>query len=600
MSRALIVVASIGMFGAFAAPAPAAKTKPSKPKTVRPVAVYPIPGTPVAGPKTTISFRGLNPDKLGKIKVVGAKSGRHFGSRLVHSDGRGVSFVPKRPFVKGEHVRVKTDLRIYNARKGDYKFKIGQYYGNDDEVAGPGTPPTTDGLHSRPDLKPPPMVVEGNPAQAAPGKFFLSPKEDGLMIVDNYGRTSWFQPTGFGGNGQSVMNFQTQTYRDKPVLTYWRGASSARGFSQVGAYEILNEKYNTIKKMTPGNGFSPDIHEFALTDRNTALTLSYEGVRWDTSKVGGTTDKVLDNVIQEVDIKTGAVMFEWHSLGNVPLNSSAGEPPTDGTAYDYFHANSIKVDGNSYLISGRRSSSIFRIDRATAKIRWQLRGDGGEGSFAMGEGTSFAYQHDARRLPNGNISLFDNGSGRNVPTINEESSGLILKLSGKNGSLKADLVQRYEHPGTPVVSSSQGDIDVQSNGNALVGWGSVARATEFSEAGDVILDITFPEAAVSSYRAQKDRWTGVPKGRPAIASEATGGGTTVWASWNGATQIAEWNVLSGPNENSLDKIASKNWADLETEIAAPAAGAVIAVEAVDKNGDALGQSAAVPVGTQSE
>jgi len=592
--RVLIAVVALGALGVATTPAQAAK------KTVKPpkhkIAVYPVPGTPVAGPKTTISFRGLAPKKLGKIKVVGSKTGVHNGKRLVHSDKKGVSFIPKKEFRKGETVRVYTNLKIFNAKKGDYKFKIGMFYGNDDKVAGPGTPPPTDGLKTRPELKPVEMSFTGNPAAASPGKFFIAPRKEGLQIIDNYGRTSFFRPTGFGGSGQTVLNFQKQTYDGKPVLTYWKGSStsSSTGFSQIGAYEILNRNYNLIKSFTPGNGFSADIHEFALTDRNTALTLSYEGVEWDTSEVGGTTNKVLDNVIQEIDIKTGAVLFEWHSLGNVPLTSSAGDPPDDGTAYDYFHANSIKVDGNSYLISGRRSSSIFRVDQKTAKIRWQLRGDGGEGSFAMGEGTSFAYQHDARRLPNGDISLFDNGSGRGVPLVNAESSGLVLKLSGKAGSLKAELVKRYPHPGTPVVSGSQGNTDIQPNGNVVIGWGSIPRVTEFNPAGDVLLDITFPEIS-SSYRSFKGSWSGTPKGTPAIASEAAT--NKVWASWNGSQATTQWKVVSGASADSVSVIATRDWADLETEIDAPGLGAFVGVQAFNKDGDMIGESKVVPVGT---
>jgi hypothetical protein len=592
LKRLCLVVVSLFAFTGLSGTAQAAK----KPK---PVSVYPAPGTPVASDKTTISFRGLKPKHLGRIKVVGAKSGVHGGKRVRHSDGRGVSFNPRRKFVRGELVRVYTGKRIKRARNGDFRFRIGRFYGSDDRKGGPGTPPTTDGLRSRPDLKPPVLKVEKTTDQAAPGKLFLAPKEDGLTIADNFGRISWFRPTGFGGTGESVYNFQAQEYRGKPVLTYWKGASTSTGFSQIGTFEILNRKYNRIARFQPKNGYRADIHEFDISPRNTALVLSYRGVYWNTSSVGGPKKaKVLDNVVQEIDIKTGAVMFEWHSLGNVGLKASAGEQPDDGSPWDYFHANSIKMDGDSYLVSGRRPSAIYRIDRDTARIRWILRGDGGPSGFKMGPGTSFAYQHDAVRLPNGNISLFDNGSGRGVPTINEESSGMILKLTGNSKKTrKATLVKRFNHP-AGIVSGSQGNMDVQENGNALVGWGSVSQATEFNPQGDVVLDISFADAPVSSYRAYKSPWQGIPKRRPAIASEATATGATVWASWNGAQHIDRWRVLTGPNAGSLEPVASSPWRGLETEIPMGTPGARIAVEAIDADGKVLKRSAVVPVGVQ--
>lgn len=604
-SPAIAVAAAIGMLFAFAFAFAFAAEAPAAKKTKRPVAVYPVPGTPVASEESEISFRGLNPKKLGKVKVFGSKSGRHGGKRIWHSDRKGVSFVPKKAFTRGEKVFVKTNLRIYNAKKGDYKFRIGDFYGkagSDDQIAAPGEPPATDGLNSRPDLKPQEMKFEtSNPSQAAPGKYFVAPRQDGMQIVDNYGRTSWFRPTNYGGKGEAVLNFQTQKLKGRPVLTYWKGASSATGFSQVGTYEILNRKYNRIATIRPGNGYRADIHEFDITPRGTALVLAYRGVKKDTSKFGGQVDgKLMDNVVQEIDIKTGRVMWEWHSIGNVPMADAAGDPPEDNTsAWDYFHVNAAKADGDSYLISGRRPSAVYRISRNKAKIRWTIRGDGQPGSsFKMGEGTSFAYQHDIRRLKGSTFSLFDNGSGRGVPTVNEESSGLIFKIVGKGKNRRVELVKRYEHP-TPVVSGSQGSMDPQPNGNVVLGWGSEAQITEFNAAGDVVNDITFNDAPSSSYRAFKDSWNGIPKGRPAIASEATGGGTTVWASWNGSQKVAKWKVLTGPNAGNLSQIAEQSWADLETEIAAPAAQAVIAVQAVDRNGKVIGESAAVPVGTQN-
>src|SRR6187200_152386 len=87
--------------------------------------VYPIPGTPTAGAKTTISFRGGNAAALGTITVKGSKSGTHTGKLLAHSDGNGVSFVPSKPFDASETVSVDTDKTVIGAGNGDFKFNIG-------------------------------------------------------------------------------------------------------------------------------------------------------------------------------------------------------------------------------------------------------------------------------------------------------------------------------------------------------------------------------------------------------------------------------------------------------------------------------------------
>jgi hypothetical protein len=601
-----IVAAALFMFAALAGQAGAAPKAKGKP-----VAVYPVAKTQYISDRSSISFRGINPKKvkINRIRVVGKKTGRHAGRKLVHSDRKGFSWVPKKRFKRGEKVRVTTNLRIVGAKRGDWNYRVARLTAKDDKPVDPVVPPATDGLRSRPDLRPTELNVETNLPEKTPGAIFYAAKQNGLAIADEQGRTTWFRDFNYDATGITLYNFRVQEYRDRPVLTYWKGASSLLGYSQIGTFEILNRRYERIASVTPGNGYKADIHEFQLTDRDTALVLSYVGVRKDLRKAGGVKKgKILDNVVQEIDIKTGAVLFEWHSLGNVPFTTGVGQVPKDSkSSFDYFHANSIQVDGNSYLVSGRRHSSIYRIDARTGKIRWTLAGSSlpgnAKGSFVMGPGTEFGYQHDAQRLPNGDISLFDNALGRFEPEVRNQSSALVLRLGVENGKRTATLVKRYEHPDA-VVAQSQGNALPLSNGGFFVGWGQVNRMTEFNAEGDVVFDATHTGdqsesfGVISSYRAFKGAWNGVPSGKPAIASQAAGAGATVWASWNGSQAVRQWRVLTGPDANGLAPATTVPWTGLETEIDVPAAGATLQVQALNGAGEVIGESAAVPVGTQ--
>lgn len=595
----LVVLATLALVAAagLSGPAVAAPAKP--------VSVYPAPKTPVASDTTTFSFRGLKPGKLGKVKVVGSKTGQVGHTRLRHSDKRGVSIVPKRAFVPGERVRVFTKKRIKLTRNGDFWVRIGQFYGSDDADLGPGTPLPKDGLKSRPELKPPGLDVLASTPDAAPGKFLLSPRRDGLMIADNQGRLLYYRPTGFGTKGSQNFNFQAKTWNGKPVLTYWKGSPSAVGFSQLGNYEVLDDKYNLIAKFTPGNGYGANIHDFQLTDRGTAIVQAYRGVRYDLSPVGGPTDgKIFDNVVQEVDVKTGAVLFEWHALGTVGLKASETDPPEDGSPWDYLHINSSTADGNSYLVSGRRMSTIYRIDRATARIRWRLRGDGVKpktNNFKIGPGAQFGYPHDVRRLSDGTILMFDNSLDRpqnNLPAINPDSSALRLRLSGKGKNRTATLVSRYRHP-EGLKASNQGSARLQENGNMVVGWGGIPRLTEFTPEGEIAFDALITDAEIGSYRAIKAQWIGNPKDRPAIASEADGAGANVYASWNGATKVKTWKVYTGTGPDNLTEVATAPWSGLETMIPIPTVDTNVQVVAFDADGKQLKQSGLVPLGQQS-
>jgi len=570
-----------------------------------PVTAFPSPGTPVASDGTTFSFRGVKPRFMGPIKVVGSRSGRHLGRRVAHSDGRGVSFLPYKKFVPGELVRVYTNKKIWHTRNGDFHVRIGRFYGSDDKMGHPGAPNKFPRLHSRPDLRPPKIDVLKTSDAAYQGHIFIDPKQTGLTILDRFGRINWFQMTGYGGNGEQVQNFQPQVYKGQPVLTYWKGASTSQGFSQIGYFTILNRKYNVIARFRMGNGYKPDAHELTLTPRGTALAISYRGVLWDTSRFPGGTksSKVMDNVIQEIDIKTGAVLFEWHSVGNINLEASMNKP--DGVApWDFFHANAIANDGDSLLISARHTCTIYRVDHRTGWVRWRLRGDGRKpkaNDFKLGPGTLFGYQHDVRRLPNGDISIFDNGSvGGSMPTVQKQSSGLILRPSGGGKTpRKVTLVHRYTHKPDPVTSGSQGAMKQLPNGGAFVGWGNNFRMTEFSPQGDVLFDATFNQAPTNSYRARKAQWFGIPKHRPAIASAKTDYGATVWASWNGAMDIDRWRVLTGPDAKHLKASTVHGWTNLETAIKVGQPGKVFQVEAIDYKGKVIGISAVAPLGKQS-
>ncbi len=576
-----------------------------------PISVFPAPGTPVASDTTTFSFRGLKPKHLGPVRVTGSKSGPHRGSRLVHSDGRGVSFVPDRRFIPGEVVEVRTGKVIRRARNGDFRVRIGRFFSRDVKPGQPKAPNRFPALKSRPGLRPPSLRVLSSSPEAAPGSMLFAPKETGLTIADRLGRISWFKPTGYGGNGQEVQDFRVQSYRGNPVLTYWKGEATNGGATQKGSFNIRNRNYRRIARFGMGNGYKPDAHEFTISPRDTALVISYRPVRWDTERFGGSKNgKVFDNVVQEIDIATGAVLYEWHSLGNVSLGASVSKPPGDGSAWDWFHLNSIEDDGNSFLISARKVNSLYRIDRRTARVRWRLRGDGikpAENDFRMGPGTSFGYQHDARRLPDGDISIFDNGRGKRFRPVNNQSSVLILRLRKQGKVARATLVKRIRKQPKPVLATSQGGAQVLPDGNVFVGWGSLPRMTEFTPDGSVAFDAVF-SAPTNSYRAQKADWPGIAPGRPVIMSRKNGSqgksggkgmGATVWASWNGAGDIVEWQVMSGPAPGKLREVARAPWTGLETRIRVPKLGPKVKVVARGADLEALGSSALAGVGERS-
>jgi len=97
---------------------------------------------------------------------------------------------------------------------------------------------------------------------------------------------------------------------------------------------------------------------------------------------------------------------------------------------------------------------------------------------------------------------------------------------------------------------------------------------------------------LASYRGYKFEWTGTPTYPPSVAVEGSGSTVTVYASWNGATEVARWQVVGGPSPQELRPLRTAARSGFETAIQVPAE-PYIAVEALDATGVIIGHSATV-------
>src|ERR687889_937212 len=262
-------------------------------------------------------------------------------------------------------------------------------------------------FRSRPDLAPAAAEVTGSAYGTAPGCVFLALKEGagehGPMILDDRGQLVWFEKY------FSARDFRVQRYRGRPVLTWWEGSVVAG--HGVGEYVIFDDSYREIARVRAGNGYRGDLHEFLITPEDTTLLVAYAPRRTDLSPIGGPKDgMVWEGIVQEVNIETGEIIFEWHTLEHVGIEESYIELPEDPDyVYDYFHINSIDVepDGN-LLLCARNTSGVYKVERENGMIIWRLGGK--KSDFEMGPGTQSSFQHDARRQSDATITIFDNGA----------------------------------------------------------------------------------------------------------------------------------------------------------------------------------------------
>ena len=443
-------------------------------------------------------------------------------------------------------------------------------------------PPATLSFHSQPALHPPAVAVTANPDTSS-GDIFLTPYhsyQSGPMILDPQGRLIWFTPV----QGWTA-NLEVQSYRGQPVLTWWQGKTPTSEPEDV----ILNTAYRLVAILHGGNGLVPDLHEFQITPQGTALIDAVGEVNhYDLTSVGGPDEAtVYNDVIQEVNIQTGQVLWQWNSLDHVPVSASYKPPPASGP-YDYFHLNSIQqLPDGDLLVSARDTWSVYLINKKTGKITWTLGGK--HSSFHFAPGARFQWQHDAR-LVGQTLTLFDDGWGG--PPLPETRSSSAMTLHVDTTTMTASLVHRYTH--SPSVSTgTQGSAQTLPDGNLFVGWGGDPDFSEYTPDGNQIFNGNFA-LGVRSYRAFRFPWTARPFWRPALAVSPSGNGTTLYASWNGATQVASWRVLGGHSPNALGWVSVSPSRGFETAINLRFSMRYFAVQALDASGQPLGTSAAEP------
>jgi hypothetical protein len=580
LRRALLTVA-------ITLPALAAWPWPGTAHAAAAVSVFPSPGTRYNLVGNQIAFRGVSPSAIGPVTVSGSATGGHTGRIASDSDGQGASFLPDTPFAAGETVTVSTRLNIVGGKNGTFSFAIGHSAGPLAYGKLPLVAAGSNGVQrfrSRPDLQPPGLTVTKNSAPASDGDFFLTPQfgpnQNGPMILDPQGNVVWFQSYPVASN-TLITDFRVQNLYGQPVLTWWAGNTNS-GYGR-GQGIIFDRNYRQIATVNAANGLDMDLHDFLIGPQGEAYVAASSPVN-----VPGVGKPTVDCVVQEIDIKTGLVLFEWHALDHVPPSQSYFTPKSPGHIFDPYHLNSIAPDASgNLLVSMRDTSAVYDIDRSTGGVIWTLGGKSPR--FKMGASTSTWGQHNALVQPDGSITLFDDGAG--PPRVHKYSRGLRERID--TAHMTATLVKEYNH--SPGISANfEGGTQLLPSGNAVLGWGQQPYFSEDNDSGQQIFDAHF-NVPTSSYRAYRFPWTAQPPTAPALAvAPNSDGSTTLYASWNGATEVASWQVLAGADPTTLAPVGGAPKQGFETSIPVHSAAPYFAVRALGSSGQVLATSNVTP------
>jgi hypothetical protein len=358
---------------------------------------------------------------------------------------------------------------------------------------------------------PPPVTVLTQGAGNGNGDIFIAPFGDsttyanGPEIINNAGQVLWFHPV---PAGEEAADFRPQSYDGQPVLTWWQG--TGLGGLSSGTDYIYNDHFQQIATVNAGNGYQADGHEFLITPWNTALILAYTTATADLTSIGGPPDQtVIDGIVQEIDIRTGQVLFQWNSADHVPYSDSEQPlPSSPSTPWDWFHINAVHLDTDgNLLIDARDTWTTYKVSLRTGQIIWELGGKQSSFTLQAAPGQTldsaneiFAWQHDPEAIGHDEYTFFDNESS-GTPLL-PYSRAVTVQL---NPFTKVATLVKSDNQPEGLSAASQGNAQTTRNGDLFVGWGALPYFSEFSPSGQLLFNAEFP-AGVNTYRAYRDPW----------------------------------------------------------------------------------------------
>jgi EmrB/QacA subfamily drug resistance transporter len=419
--------------------------------------------------------------------------------------------------------------------------------------------------------------------------------QSGPLILDDKLQPVWFRPV---PETLVASNLSPQTYEGKPALAWWQGVVTSTGATESGEDVVVNQHYQTVAKLRGKEGWKLTLHAIVISGKDAWVTANKNIAKNLSSYGGAYNGALIDSAVQEYNLKTGQLLRSWDALDHIPLGDSRATVPTNGFPWDAYHVNAIDLNGNgSFLVSMRNTWAAYMVNIDTGKIEWTLGGK--HSSFRFAPGAEFQWQHDVALASGSTVTVFDDhccqltGGGTSVPPTGP-SRGLVLRL---NQSTRVAALAAQYGSREGFKSEYMGDTQPLANSNTFVGWGSAPYFTEYSAAGKLLLEAEFPGSDLS-YRTMVEQWVGLPLTAPAVAARESAGKTTVYVSWNGATQVVSWRVLAAVGSSRLTTVATSAKSGFETAIAVPAGDQSFEVQALDGSGHVIGTSRRVSGSTQ--
>jgi len=491
------------------------------------VYLNPTPGSQINSRETTVTLRPHDMDsfikiiKTGTIKVKGKQSGSHSYKIIFSKDRETVIIKPNQFFEHDEWVNISiSDENGDNIL--DFSFKI------EPEPVGPEWAITSENeiinlselreQNKKDRFDEVPLNASSLPADLyVPQILFKDNPTPGYIFITNRTRE-----TGFNfymqiltNQGQPVFYKRTAGSYSNDFKVCAPGKLSYHDLGQTAVF-VMDTSYKIIDTVRCGNGYSINNHDIQFLPNGHILCFAWKTIytKMDTIVAGGNPKAaVIWSIVQELD-EDKNVIFEWRSWEHLDIHDVIYDPAlksiTDlkGSTIDAVHCNAIfrDTDGN-ILLSHRNTDEVIKLNRQTGEIMWRLGGASSKNNqftFVDDEFNGFSHQHNIVRLPNGHITLFDNGNLHQPP----ESRGVEYILDEENKI----ATQVWEYKLSPIhFSKAQAGVQRLPNGNTMIGWGDDQSPllTEVKPDGSKTLEMAYPDYIIS-YRSYRFPWKDSP------------------------------------------------------------------------------------------
>ncbi|MBA3647977.1 MAG: aryl-sulfate sulfotransferase [Chitinophagales bacterium] len=512
--------------------------------------VSPFPGSKMQNPDRNVIIRPgelLNTKALSPryFSITGSLSGNHAFMMTLATDGKTINLKPSDPFTFGEtvYVNVKPGIQKLNGELYSgfsYVFSIHRQYTDQEEqlisaallkaqyeTNNVVSFSENQSVNSRSNPSDYSIWTNKNPA---PGQVFLSNNrglaEQKMWIIKSNGDSVYERTSPTTGSGWTINH---------------NGYLTAYDDSDTNSFLMYDSNYLRIDTFVAVNGYSTDLHELQIFPDGHYFLIGFDVEIMDLTTYGGQPNaQVTWNVIQEFD-KADNLLFEWNSADYIDITEAPHENLTNGQI-EPVHMNSIEVDTDGNLIvSSRHLDQVNKIDINTGDFIWRWGGVKNQFTFTN-DPAQFNYQHDARRIANGNITLYDNN---NYGTPN---TSYAKEYQLDEVHKKAKLVWSYAHPlinGKDLASTATGSVQRLDNGNTLIDWGFIPLTGEFPnitevDASNVIQWELQYENSDGIYRSSRYSWD--PCARPSNSSlKATHiTSTSAKLNWNASTGAVKY------------------------------------------------------------